>query len=42
MRDVGAAEERPGGKSNKLLVLGLCVPVDKGGSVESKWEEAEI
>lgn len=29
-------------KSGKLLVLRLCLPADKGGRAESRWEEPEI
>lgn len=36
LRNAGAAKERPGGKSGKLLVLRPCLPVDKGGPAESK------
>lgn len=42
MRDASAAKGRPEAKSGKLLGLRLCLPVDKVGPVESKWEEAEI
>lgn len=42
MRDAGAARERPGDKSGKLLLLRMCLPVDKGGPAESRWEKAEI